>query len=676
MGLRDVPSKREIESADMLLVLLAVSILLSSGLISFFLGRNPRHATVVGAGGAVLGCLIGLVPTVSVLWTGRLETLRREWDVPFGSFFVQVDALSGFFLLPILALSVAAALYGSRYLMAYRARKNLGSSWFFFNLLVASMVLVAVARNGVLFLVAWEVMSLASFFLVTFEDERESVREAGWTYLVATHLGTAFLLALFLLLGRQTGSLDFDRIAASPLSGAAGAGVAFLLALIGFGTKAGFMPFHVWLPEAHPAAPSHVSALMSGVMIKTGIYGLLRTLTFLGEPAAWWGWLLIGIGLASGILGVLFALAQHDLKRLLAYHSVENIGIIALGLGTGLIGLALHQPVLAVLGLGGGLLHVLNHALFKGLLFLGAGAVAHATGTRDIDSLGGLIRRMPWTASLFLVGAVAICGLPPLNGFVSEFLIYLGAFKGMGQPGVSVWSAGVIAGLAIIGCLATACFTKAFGIVFLGEPRSECARQGHEVGWAMRAPMIALALGCVTVGFCAPQVVGAMKPVIVGITGLSDGEAARGLATATESLRSVIPASVVFVLVVGFLLVLRRRLLAGREVTVSGTWDCGYAQPTPRMQYTASSFAQPLTDMFRFFLRTQHRLQAPEGFFPAHASLHTETEDLFHQKLYRPAFRGIEWLLLRLHWLQQGRVQFYILYVAATLLILLVWNLW
>ena len=618
--------------------------------------------------------MIGLVPTVSVLWTGRVETWRGVWQVPLGSFFVQLDALSAFFLLPILGLATVAALYGGEYLMAYRSRKNLGAAWFFFNLLVASMVMVALAQNGVLFLLAWEIMSLASFFLVTFENEQESVRQAGWTYLVATHLGTAFLLVLFLLLGRQAGSLDFDRFLAASGSIAPMAGVAFSLALIGFGTKAGFMPLHVWLPEAHPAAPSHVSALMSGVMIKTGIYGLLRTLTFLGPPASWWGWVLIGIGLVSGLGGVLFALAQHDLKRLLAYHSVENIGIIALGLGVGVLGLALHQPALAVLGLAGGLLHVLNHALFKGLLFLGAGAVIHATGTRDIEHLGGLIRQMPWTAAMFFTGSVAICGLPPLNGFVSEFLIYVGAFTGLGLSGVSVWGTATIAGLAMIGGLAAACFTKAFGIVFLGEPRTDQAH-GHEAGWAMLAPMAVLALGCVAVGFLAPQVVAAMKPVIGSVTGLGNAAIEGGLSLAIEPLRWVVSASGIFVLILGLLAWLRHRLLSGREVSLSGTWDCGYARPTARMQYTASSFAQPLTNMFGHLLRTRRRVEAPDGFFPVHAALHTETDDLFQKNLFRPAFRGIEWLLLWCHWLQQGRVQLYILYVAVTLLVLLVWNL-
>ena len=298
--------------------------------------------------------------------------------------------------MPLFLLSAVAAVYGSEYLQVYREQKHLGASWFFFNGLVASMTLVVIARNGILFLMAWEVMALASFFLVTFEDEQPSVRQAGWIYLVATHIGTAFLLALFILLGQERGSLDFDQFTVS-----AGPGLLFLLAVIGFGTKAGFMPLHVWLPEAHPAAPTHVSALMSGVMIKTGIYGLVRVLTLLGPPPMWWGWVLCGIGLCSGILGVLFALAQPDLKRVLAYSSVENVGVITLGLGLGLIGVSVGDPSLAVLGFAGGLLHVVNHALFKGLLFLGAGAVMHGAGTRDMSQLGGLLKRMPWTGCFF-----------------------------------------------------------------------------------------------------------------------------------------------------------------------------------------------------------------------------------------------------------------------------------
>ena len=337
------------------------------------------------------------------------------------------------------------------------------------------MLLVVAARNGVLFLVGWELMSLASFFLVMFEDEKESVRRAGWIYLVAMHLGTAFLLAMFLLLGQHAGVARFR-----PAFGAdAGmAGVVFLLAVIGFGTKAGFMPLHVWLPEAHPAAPSHVSAVMSGVMIKTGIYGLLRMLTLLGPPPAWWGWTLVAIGVVSGILGVLFALAQHDLKRLLAYHSVENIGIIALGLGVGLLGISYGNPAMAVLGLAGGLLHVVNHAVFKSLLFLGAGAVLHATGTRrdrpagrTAEAHAGHRRDVPGRRGGHLRAAAA----ERLRQRVSDLPRRRCRARQPGRSGAGVAVDGR-AGRRRAGAdrrLAAACFTKAFGIVFLGEPRSD-----------------------------------------------------------------------------------------------------------------------------------------------------------------------------------------------------------
>ncbi len=418
-------------------LLIPVAVLLAGGLLALAAGKRARAASLVGAAGAVAGCGLALGQAAEALVGGQVVSFRAAWDVPLGSVYLVLDPLAAVFVAAIALVSGLAAIYGSLYLAHYEGRKNLGVSWLFFNVLVASMLLVVLARNGVFFLVCWEVMSLASFFLVLFEAERDGVCRAGWTYLVATHLGTAFLLALFAFLGRDAGSLDFDLFRATPDV----ANVAFLLAVAGFGTKAGFIPLHVWLPEAHPAAPSHVSAVMSGVMIKTGIYGLARTLTFLGPPPSWWGWVLVGIGASSGLLGVLFALAQHDLKRLLAYHSVENIGIITMGLGVGLLGVSYGSPAMMALGFAGGLLHVVNHAVFKSLLFLGAGAVRHATGTLEIDHLGGLLKRMPQTGFAFLVGAAAICGLPPLNGFVSEFLIYLGAFSGLVVAGTPVASA-------------------------------------------------------------------------------------------------------------------------------------------------------------------------------------------------------------------------------------------
>ncbi|MHB1037439.1 MAG: proton-conducting transporter transmembrane domain-containing protein [Pirellulales bacterium] len=658
-------------------LLIPVAVLLASGLLSLVAGKRSRAASAVGAAGAVAGCGLALVQAAEVLLGGQVLSLRAAWDVPLGSFSLVLDPLAAVFAGAIALVSGLAAVYGNLYLRHYEDRKNLGVSWFFFNLLAASMLLVVMARNGVLFLVCWEVMSLASFFLVLFEAERDGVCRAAWTYLVATHLGTASLLALFAFLGRDAGSLDFDLFHATPDV----ANVAFLLALVGFGTKAGFLPLHVWLPEAHPAAPSHVSAVMSGVMIKTGIYGLARTLTFLGPPPSWWGWVLVGVGAASGVLGVLFALAQHDLKRLLAYHSVENIGIITMGLGVGLLGVSYGSPAMAALGFAGSLLHVVNHAVFKSLLFLGAGAVRHATGTLEIDHLGGLLKRMPQTGLTFLVGSAAICGLPPLNGFVSEFLIYLGAFQGLvnvAKPAAEwpVASLVVIAALATIGGLAAACFTKAFGVIFLGEPRSDQARHAHEVGFAMRGPMLVLAALCVAIGLAGAAVLRLIEPAV-------ETMAPRGMAieladklSDAGALLAVVASVALFLLALAaFLLAVRRKLLAGREVGQTGTWDCGYAAPTARMQYTASSFAQPTTSLFRRFLRTRHELEAPQGLFPGRASLRTETPDPLREEFYRPVFLAVAWVASRLRWLQQGRIQLYILYIAITLVVLLVWKL-
>ncbi len=648
----------------MTLFLYAVGILVLSGLVAT---RWPRG----GVAGAIVGGAVGLFPALHVLLTGATESLWCAWQVPYGSFAVQLDPLSAFFLIPVFGLPAVAAMYGSEYLAAWRGKKPLGAAWCFYNLLTASMALVVVARNGVLFLVAWEVMALTSFFLVTFEDEQETVRAAGWTYLVASHLGTAFLLVMFILLGRETGSLDFDKLAVSSPN------VVFLLALIGFGTKAGFMPLHVWLPDAHPAAPSHVSAVMSGVMIKMGIYGILRILTLIGPPPAWWGGTLIGIGLVSGVLGILFAVAQSDLKRLLAYSSVENIGIITLGLGVGLLGIHYGVPVVATLGFAGALLHVINHALFKGLLFFGAGAVLHGTHTRNLEQLGGLLKRMPWTGLLFALGAVAICALPPLNGFIGEFLIYLGAYRGALAMDTAATTEllSVIAGLALIGGLAAVSFTKAFGVAFLGEPRSEPAAHAREAGLLMQLAMLLLAAGCVLVGLLAPAVVRALAPALKIVTGLPAATVENQLANGLGPLGSVVLVTSLFLVVLAALVLLRRSLLAGRTIGQSVTWDCGYAQPTVRMQYSASSFAQPVTGLFAGLLRTRRKLVPPEGLFPRQASLETTTPDAARETIYQPAFGSVGRGLGRWRWLQHGNLHLYILYIALTLLVLLIWRL-
>ena len=643
----------------------------AGAIASLIFANRGRWPTMVGAGGVILGSLCGIVPATRVALGAPAQSLRVAWDVPYGSLYLRLDALAAFFLVPIFVICAVAALYGAEYLATYRGRKALAPPWFFLNVLAASMVTVVLAHNAVLFLMAWETMALSSFFLVTFENEKESTRQAGWIYLVASHIGAAFLLVLFVMLGKENGSLDFDRFTAS-----SGAGTLFVLALVGFGAKAGFVPLHVWLPEAHPAAPSHVSAVMSAVMIKTGIYGLLRILTLLGPPRAWWGWALCAVGLTSGIAGVLLALAQHDLKRLLAYSSVENVGIIALGLGVGIIGLSAGAPFIAVAGFAGALLHVLNHALFKGLLFLDAGNVARGTHTRELDHLGGLLKSMPATGATFLVGAAAISGMPPLNGFVSEFLIYLASFKGAvsGDASSAVPMLAAISGLALIGGLAVVCFTQAFGIVFLGQPRTVHAGEAQEAGRAMLAAGFILAAGCVLVGLFGASVVRSMGPVIRGVTGLPSISVGDSLAQAADSVARVGCFGAGLIALAALIGGARAITLARRSVASAATWDCGYARPSPRMQYTASSFAQPVTETFSMLLRTRQSLHGPQGMFPEGAEFYSRTEDPYQSLIFRPLFRALSRAMATLRPFQQGKVQLYVLYIAATLLVLLLWE--
>jgi hydrogenase-4 component B len=654
-------------------IVVAILYLFASGLVSMALPRRSLLPSLAGASGPVAAAILALPPSIQALTGAAARSVDLPWQIPFGSLALRLDALSALFLLPILALSALAAVYAVGYLRPEQGHRWLGPSWFFFNLLAASMIVVCIARNGLLFLIAWEVMALVSFFLVLFESHKQEAREAAWTYLVATHLGTAFLLPLFLLLGKSAGSLDFDAFVQVLPAGTAN--LCFALSVIGFGTKAGIIPFHIWLPEAHPAAPSHVSAVLSGVMIKTGLYGFLRILTFLGPPPLGWGWTLIGLGSVSGILGVLFALAQHDFKRLLAYHSVENIGIITLGFGVGLVGLSTgHLPV-AVLGFAGGLLHVVNHALFKGLLFLGTGSVMRAAHTREMEHLGGLLRRMPWTGTCFLIGSVAICGLPPLNGFVSEFLVYFASFRGILSlgPNGSVPLVACVASLALIGGLAAACFTKAFGIIFLGEPRTGSAEAARESGPLLVVPMVFLAAACAGIGLSGPWVAGLLARPLTILVGPVDTAGTLGLAS--PSLGCVTLGAVALLLLIAALAALRTRLLSGRRIGQAATWDCGFAAPGARMQYTASSFAEPFTSLFRSVLRTRADRQEPTGYFPGAAHLETETPDRFRQGVYGPLFRWSFRLISRIQILQQGRIHVYVLSVVLTLLLLLFWQL-
>ena len=661
----------------MTVLLVAIAILVFSGLAAIFFANRPRIATVLGAGGALVGCVLGLEPSFRGLFRASTESLQLPWHVPGGAFHVQLDALSAFFLVPIFVLAALAAVYGGEYLLAYRDTKTLAPQWFFFNLFVASMALIVVARNVVLFLVSWEVMSVTAFFLVTFEHEKHDVRVAGWIYLVATHLGAAFLLAMFLLLGRQAHSLDFDDfVVAGGSLAPASAGLVFVLALIGFGAKAGLVPLHVWLPEAHPAAPSHVSALMSGVMIKIGVYGILRTMMFLGTPAAWWGPVLVIIGLTGGVLGVSFAVFQRDLKRALAYSSIENVGLIVLALGVGVWGITSGHPTVAILGLAGGLLHIWNHSLMKGLMFLSAGSVLHGTGTKDLERLGGLMKRMPRTGVAMTLGGLAIAAVPPLNGFVSEWLIYMAMLRGgLDFTGVSrivlLLAVGV---LALIGGLASICFVRLVGIVLLGEGRSEEARHAHESSVWMTVPLGVLAVFCVVAGVLPRALVSIFSQTVEQVFGISTGTFMAALDSPQSPLAMLGTLNVVVwsALIIGalILLVLRKK---GPEVT-DATWGCGYVAPTPRIQYTGQSFAELMvTRLFLKSLRPKTSMVVPQGLFPSDGKLATEYPDPLISGLYQPFFERWAARFAQLRWVQQGKIHYYLMYFVVVLVLALAW---
>jgi formate hydrogenlyase subunit 3/multisubunit Na+/H+ antiporter MnhD subunit len=656
-------------------LLSALVLLLLGGVAAAGLRSRRVLCQLAGQAGAIAASLAGLAGAVRILIGGETEAITTPWPMPGGGLHLAIDALSAFFLLPVFGLALAAAIYGRAYLSAHEHTASTAGCWFNLNLLTFGMALVVVAHDGLLFLLAWEIMALAPFFLIVFDDRTVAVRHAGWTYLAATHLGTAFLLVLFVVLGSLAGSSDFDAYPAILRAHPELCSPIFLLGVIGFGSKAGIVPAHVWLPEAHPAAPSHASALMSGAMIKVGIYGIVRMLTMLGPPPAWWGWLLLALGASSGILGVLFALVQHDLKRLLAYHSVENIGIILIGIGAGVIGLATDTMPLAVIGFAAGLLHVLNHSIFKGLLFLGSGAVQHAAHTLDIEGLGGLLRRMPWTGATFLIGSAAIVGLPPLNGFVSEFLLFLAGFSAVTGAAPAPATAGLttIVAMGLISGLAAACFAKAFGIVFLGTPRSHEAAEAHEAAPPMIGAMAGLAALCVAIGLAAPAVVLALEPVVAAASGLSAAAIRDELALPAGSLGIAVGVFAAAAAIAVIAWAWRRRVLAHRGLRRGPVWGCGYLFPSARMQYTASSFAQPLTTQFRPFIRSREILTAPQGYFPAAASYVSDSGDPALRLLFVPTFRWFDRMANRLNVIQHGHTHIYVLYIAATLLVLLIW---
>ena len=592
-----------------------------------------------------------------------------------------MDPLAGMFV----ALVGAAAVPVSVYAIGYAGRERRGC--LAYAVFVAAMLVVPLAANVMTFALAWELMSLASYVLVL--DGARAGREpvasahAGWVYAVMTHAGLACLLAGMLLLTAWTGSPRFaDWAAAAPTLSAGARSLVWALLALGFAAKAGGVPLHVWLPLAHPAAPSHVSALMSGVMIKLGVYGLLRaSFVWLAPALPWWGATLLLVGAVSAVTGVLYAIVDRDLKRLLAFSSIENIGIVLVGTGAAVAFAAAALPTLALLALAAALYHVVNHAAFKSLLFMAAGGVLHGTGTRDMEALGGLIKRQPWTAACFLAGAVAIAGLPPLNGFVSEWLTFQALLQNirLPQPSMNLAFALAIAGLALAAGLAVAAFVKAFGITFLALPRSDAAARAHEAPVAMRVAMVATALACAGLALGASAIVPALAavaatlvpapaPITVGawLTLNISGD------FASRSMPAVALALAGGILLPVLLLVVAR---ARPRVRRYETWGCGRLLQTARMEYTATAFADPFTRVFDFFYRPAARLDVdahPESrFFVRRIRYENPTRFIVDEWLYRPLGRVLRAAARRAAVVQSGSPNLYLAYVLVALLLLL-----
>jgi hydrogenase-4 component B len=661
--------------------LAAVSLIFCSGLPALAWGRWARSGEILSVVLLLTGVALGLGASLAGAWQTPAPVLAAPWPIPGGNFLIGLDGLAALFLLPALLIIGLGGIYGLGYFPQSRHGVAAGRLRLFYGILGASIALLPVSRNGLLFLMAWEVMAIGSFLLILTEQENEAARRAAYVYLAAPHTGTLALFAMFILLAGPGGSFDFPQ--AATLDGASfQAGAIFLLALFGFGLKAGIMPLHIWLPGAHAAAPSHVSALMSGVVIKMGIYGLVRVAGFYTGHPAWWGGSILALGVVSAIMGVVFALAQHDIKRLLAYHSVENIGIILIGLGCALLGKTFHSPPLVILGLAGALLHVVNHGLFKSLLFLGAGAVIKATGTREIDRYGGLLRTMPRTAFFFLGGAVAICGLPPLNGFVSEWLIYLGLLHSQAQGAPFPLSLTILAApaLAMTGGLAVACFVKVFGVTFLGTARYQFSTAPREAPGSMLLPPAILFFCCLVIGLAPSAIVPLLQRAVDAWLGTVSG--ALSPAESPESMLITTLAPVYWLSLCVFLLLalflgffLRQRSFPepGREKRPA-TWGCGYREGTPRMQYTAVSFAEMLVTLFRWGLWSDIAGGRAIGFFPAAASFVAHTPDLILDRLLHPLCRALSRAAFAVRsFLHQGWIGIYLLYTALTLCLLLLW---
>jgi hydrogenase-4 component B len=655
---------------------------LIGAVLSVILNKSDRLSTYASFLSAGAASVFGIIFSFSVLSGGTF--IFALPGTLFLNFSIFADRLSAFFILTISSVALAVSIYSLGYVREYYGKKNTGYLGFLYNIFILSMILVVSTNNAVMFLIVWELMSIVSYFLVIYEHEKPEIRKAGFIYIVMTHIGTGFILLSLLILASSSGSFDFTafRQAGSTMPPLL-KDMAFLFALIGFGAKAGIVPLHIWLPYAHPAAPSNVSALMSGVMIKTAIYMLIRvSFDFLGAGVLWWGILMLIVASASALLGVMYALMEHDMKRLLAYHSVENIGIILIGVGVSMIFMSTGHPELAAFGLIAGLYHTINHAVFKSLLFMGAGSLIYSTHTRNIEDMGGLLKKMPWTGLFFLIGSISIAALPPFNGFVSEWLTFHAQLLSINLSDnitkILVLSSG--AALALTSALAAACFVKAFGISFLALPRSKHAEHAKEVPWSMLFGMGILSLLSIALGVFAIY----FMPILDSITSPLAGTSIISKVTLNLSLDALNPQagsiSALWLFLLLFILIplplILALMLGGRTATRTyETWGCGQPASTARNEYTATGFSKPIRMWFSSIYRPHREIQttyAGSPYFKERFVFETQIEPVFEKYLYAPIIRAALAVSRILKIIQTGSIHLYLLYIFATLIVLMI----
>ena len=626
-----------------------------------------------------LSALTMMLPAVAVLIKGIPLIKTVELSPITGNVDFIIDPLTAFFLIVISIMSFLGVLYANGYMKPYLNKgMNVSSHCFFLMMLIASMTMVVTVQNALFFLIVWEIMSLSSFFLVIFEGEKKEVLKAGIKYLVYMHLSVIFIMAAFILLNIKTSSLNFGAYAYYLHNDASMANLIFLLAFVGFGIKAGFVPFHNWLPDAHPAAPSHVSGIMSGVMIKTGIYGILRFLLFVGTPSKMISYTVLTIAVISALYGVLYAVTQQDLKRLLAYSSIENIAIIGIGIGVGMLGLTYGNPYVAVLGFAGGILHILNHSIFKELMFFAAGRVYLKTHTRNMELLGGLMKKMPYTGLLFIVGSIAICGLPPFNGFIGEFLIYAGMIMGIPASEISLFLVLIlsIAALGMVGTMAMLCFTKAAGITFLGNPRTECVEHVNEdVPRVMLIPMVILAFLAFFIGMFPQYFISIVMWPVSMLVNVDKYAANPALDEVFKNTFGLILSDfswffLIFFAVVAVMFIVK--LIVNRKARISNTWGCGYNRLNNHVQYTGSSYANLFISTLKPLFKRVSHIKKPKELFPKEAYYELEIEDIEEAYIVKPLVMWDEKFLTKFERIQNGNIQQYILFGLIFLILAII----